>query len=70
MRFVRSFGRFCYAFLMGEEWLTLAFAVAALALMPVIEVWGPLGEVWNMIIAGTLGAVVFALCLLYGWRRW
>jgi hypothetical protein len=66
MRFIKSFGRFWYDFIVGDDWKISVAVVLALAVVLVAMRLRLLGDAGLALLGGAAVMVAFAVSLLLG----
>jgi amino acid transporter len=67
--FLRSFGRFWYDFIIGDDWKIAVAVVLALSALLVANVLGVFGDAGLAIFGGIAVVVAFAISLAIDVRR-
>lgn len=70
MRFLRGFGRFCYDFIVGDDWKIAASVVVALAVLAIVTVNAWFGDSGLAVVGAVLIVLAFTLSLLLDVRPW
>lgn len=63
MRFLKSFGRFWYDFIIGDDWKIAVAVVLALAVTLVVLLWAGFGDTGVAVVGGLAIVVAFAISL-------
>jgi hypothetical protein len=69
MRFLRSFGRFCYDFIIGDDWKIAVAVVLALCVVLVVTTLGVLSDAGLAVVGGAAVVTAFAISLTIDTRR-
>ncbi|GHJ40714.1 hypothetical protein [Streptomyces sp. TS71-3] len=69
MRFLKSFGRFWYDFIVGDDWKIAVAVVLSLAVLVTAVALGLFGDAGLAVLGGVLVMVAFSISLVIDVRR-
>lgn len=64
MRLIKAFGRFCYEFIVGDDWKIAASILVALAVLAVATVGAWFGDAGLAVFGAALIMLAFAVSLV------
>jgi hypothetical protein len=69
MRFLKSFGRFWYDFIVGDDWKLAVAVVLSLGVLVAAVALGLFGDAGLAVLGGVLVMVAFSISLVIDVRR-